>query len=460
VTATRAGGTVATAGGETAERLEREAARRFVAAAASLQERGQRERYRRLLEDAGEQATRALLAAEAEARVASNDERAVVTSLRARSTLAMVYAARAEDALHGAAQLSLSAQRAPTVEACDAGWRRVETLATSAEAFAGMAATVASALGQDARGAAARARSALSRAEAVAGAARRIVEQRNHAYTFHTDAGFSFGEGWYLAAAAVLAGVTIQIEPGGRVLEAETFLQQAGLTGLLRPYRPRPRAMKHLPEIVARAFRADPGAAQHKLRAALLGTEPIPARVADWVDRRLAPAREIDQKKVLVWIRDGVHHAHRNTTFAELEELTKRVRRAGLVPVLTGDALRGGEIPEGALDLILFWKDPIFGGADRRRAQLQFFEHLRAAHGLVGQLGVTTAGMDGPALLGLPTLYLTDAPNVRMRTWVGAVPDYRELVRESGYLEVVSAALSKWAFADSTQSVNCESSRM
>ena len=50
-----------------------------------------------------------------------------------------------------------------------------------------------------------------------------------------------------------------------------------------------------------------------------------------------------------------------------------------------------------------------------RRAQLQFFEHLRRAHGLVGQLGVTTAGMDGPALMGLPTMYLTDAPNVRMR---------------------------------------------
>jgi hypothetical protein len=447
VTTARSGGTLATAGDETAQRLEREAARRLVAATASLQERGQRERYRRLLEDAGEQATRALLAAEAEARAGGSEERAAATSLRARSTLAQIYAAQAEDALHGATQLSLSAQRAPTVEACDEGWRRVEALASSAEAFGGMAAAVASALGQDATGAAVRGRSALSRAEAAAGAARRIVEQRNHAYTFHTAAGFSFGEGWYLAAAAVLAGVTIQIEPGGGVLEAETFLEQAGLAGLLRPYRPRPRAMKHLPAIIARAFRADPGAAQRKLRAAWLGTAPVPEHVAAWVDHRLASAREIDGRKVLVWIRDAVHHAHRNTTFAELRELTKCVRRAGLVPVLTGDALRGREIPEGALDLMLFWKDPIFRRADRRRAQLQFFEHLRAAHGLVGQLGVTTAGMDGPALLGLPTVYLTDAPNLRMQAWVGAVPEYREVVRESGYLESVCAALSNWAGA-------------
>ena len=79
-----------------------------------------------------------------------------------------------------------------------------------------------------------------------------------------------------------------------------------------------------------------------------------------------------------------------------------------------------------------------------RRAQLQFFEHLRERHDLVGQLGVTTAGMDGPALLGLPTMYLTEAPNVRMREWVGAVPGYHEVARESGYLERVSRVLCEW----------------
>ena len=95
--------------------------------------------------------------------------------------------------------------------------------------------------------------------------------------------------------------------------------------------------------------------------------------------------------------------------------------------------------------MILFWKDPVFRKADSRRAQLQFFEHLRQAHALVGQVGVTTAGMDGPALMGLRTLYLTDAPNVRMREWVGAVPEYRELVRAPGYLEQIAHTLRDWA---------------
>jgi hypothetical protein len=80
-----------------------------------------------------------------------------------------------------------------------------------------------------------------------------------------------------------------------------------------------------------------------------------------------------------------------------------------------------------------------------RRAQLQFFEHLKRGHGLVGQLGVTTAGMDGPALLGLPTLYLTSAPNPRLGTWVGTVPGYQEIVRSDGYLDRVSDVLLRWA---------------
>jgi hypothetical protein len=211
----------------------------------------------------------------------------------------------------------------------------------------------------------------------------------------------------------------------------------------LQPYRSRPRANKHLPEIVARAFRADPLSAQRKLRAAFLGDAPMPQTVIDWADRKLAGVSA--GRKVLLWVRYGAHHPTRNTTYSELVELARRALAANLVPVLVGDAIRGGEIPSGAVDMTLFWKEPIFQGVDMRRAQLQFFEHLKGAHGLVGQLGVTTAGMDGPALMGLPTVYLTGAPNVRLGTWVGTVPGYREIVRGDGYLERVSDRLRRWA---------------
>ncbi len=360
------------------------------------------------------------------------------TASRARATLVRAYAARARDARTGAGQLSLGSQRAPTPEACDDGWRRVEAIVADAEASAVQATRLARIVDSRAAWTSARA------AEAAARDARRLVAERNHAYTFHADPGFSFGEGWHLAAAAVLAGVAIQIEPGKpQTAQAERFLRDAGLGARLQPYRSRPRASKQLTEIVAQGFRGGPHAAQRKLRAAFLGSAPIPPAVAEWTDRKLAGAAGAG-KKVLLWVRQSAHHPMRNTAHAELVELTRRTVARGLVPVLIGDAVPGGDVPPRAVDLTSFFRDPLFQGPTMRRAQLQLFEHLREAHGVVGQLGVTTAGMDGPALMGLPTTYLTDAPNVRMRAWVGAVPGYQEIVREDGYLERIDATLSRW----------------
>jgi hypothetical protein len=423
-----------------AELLERDAARSLADAleiVVALRGREHRERHRQLLMNAIEQAE----------RVVASSEGAPMR--RALSILARAHAARAEDALHGAGQLSLGAQRAPTPDACDDGWRRVETIVVAAEEAAAAAQAAARALREDSSAVANSARAAAERAAAAARAARSMIGARNDAYTFHTDAGFSFGEGWYIAAAAVLAGVAIQIERGksgqSALLQAERFLRDAGLSARLQPYRSRPRANKQTTDIVARAFRDDPLGAQEKVRAAFLGAAPIADAVSAFVDRKLSEHRDL--AKVLVWVRYGAHHPGRNTLRSELVELVRRATRAGLLPILVGDALRDGGVPEEAIDMTLFWKDPVFQSEDGRRAQLQFFEHLRAAHGVVGQLGVTTAGMDGPALMGMPTMYLTDATNVRMRAWVGAVPGYREIVRESGYLQTVSDALDAWARA-------------
>jgi hypothetical protein len=445
-----------------ANTLERKAAGILadaLARAAVLHLPGERDRHRRQLENAIDLASRALAGAAEQAEEAGGGARAMTS---AYSTLVQAHAARARDARHGAGQLSLSAQRAPTRAACDDGWHSVEAIVSVAEASALEATRLAVVLDD------APARKAARAAQAAAREARRIVDQRNHAYTFHADPGFSFGEGWYLAAAAVLAGVAIQIEPGQpQTAQAERFLRDAGLGSLLAPHRSRPRANKHLPEIVARAFRADPLSAQRKLRAAFLGDAPVSREIVHWVDGKLAGVSPT--RKVLLWVRYGKHHPTRNTTYPELVELARRALATGLVPILVGDAvrdaewsgepatgspalvrqasagrLRPNEIPREAIDLTLFWKEPIFQGADMRRAQLQFFEHLKQAHGLAGQLGVTTASMDGPALLGLPTMYLTDAPNPRLGTWVAAVPGYREIVRGSGYLDRISDELERW----------------
>lgn len=350
--------------------------------------------------------------------------------------LVRALGARAEDARYGAGQLSRGAQRAPTLEDCEDGWQRVEQIAGNAEEAALAAARFARLLDT------AKAREVARRAEMAAIAAREIVLERNRAYTFHADPGFSFGEGWYLAAAALLAGVPIQIKPGAaQELQAKRFLRDAGLEGSLRPYRPRPASPKHLTHIIAEAFHADAAEAQITLRAAFLGDKPPEASLRSWIDGQVGGN---PGQKVLLWVRTGDHDALRNTCFDELCQLSERVVNAGLTPIFFGDAVPADLIPTSGVDLTLCWKEPLFQGPDMRRAQLHLFEELRCRHGLVGQIGVTTAGMDGPALMGLPTLYLTQERNVRLGKWVGTVPGYQEVVRAPGYFEIIRTTLHQW----------------
>lgn len=350
--------------------------------------------------------------------------------------LIQAFAARAEDARYGAGQLSRGSQRAPTLEDCEDGWQRVEQIAGTAEEAALGAAGFTRLLDT------AKARAMARRAEVAAKAARNIVLERNRAYTFHADPGFSFGEGWYLAAAALFAGLSIQIRPGAaQEVQARRFLFDAGLDGALRPYRSRPASPKHLTHIIAEAFRADAQKAQCTLRAAFLGDESPSAALLSWIDGKVGGKPE---QKVLLWVRTGDHHVQRNTCFDELRQLSELVVNAGLTPIFFGDKVPLELVPPSAVNLALCWKETLFQGPEMRRAQLQLFEELRCRHGLVGQIGVTTAGMDGPALMGLPTLYLTQERNVRLGRWVGAVPGYQEVVREPGYLEIIRTTLHQW----------------
>ncbi|MDK9717688.1 MAG: hypothetical protein OEL57_07235 [Trichlorobacter sp.] len=350
--------------------------------------------------------------------------------------LVQAFGARAEDARYGAGQLSRGSQRAPTLEDCEDGWQRVEQIACTAEDAAFEAARFSRLLDTD------KAREIACRAEVAGKAARQIILERNRAYTFHADPCFSFGEGWYLTAAALFAGLSIQIRPGAvQELQARRFLFDAGLEGSLRPYRSRPASPKHLTHIIAEAFRADAPGAQRTLRAGFLGDEAPSAALLSWIDGKLGGKPE---QKVLLWVRTGDHHAQRNTCFDELRQLSELVVSAGLIPLFFGDNVPLELVPPSAVNLTLCWKEPLFQGPDMRRAQLHLFEELRCRHGLVGQIGVTTAGMDGPALMGLPTLYLTQERNVRLGKWVGAVPGYQEVVREPGYFEIIRTTLHHW----------------
>lgn len=358
--------------------------------------------------------------------------------LACRQSLLGVYCAFAEDARYGAGQLSRGAQRAPSEADCEDGWLRVEEIVCGAEEVAKRARALANL--EDST----TARKLADSTERSAWAARSLTEGRNRAYTFHTDAAFSFGEGWYAAAAAVLARATLQLEPGQKhTLAAERFLLDAGLGGQLRPYLPRPRANKALPLLVADAFQTNPSAAQTRLRTAFLARRDEVQAVRTWLREKLG--QPASRRAVLIWIRTGAHDAHRNSTADELRTLCLLAQQTQLSPILIGDGLGAMPLPRGALDLTLFWKESLFQGLFMRRAQLELFECLRETWSVVGQCGVTTADMDGPALLGLPTLYLTDEPNVRLGRWVGAVPGYEEVVRDGHHEERVKRRFGTWA---------------
>jgi len=356
----------------------------------------------------------------------------------ARWILLRAQTCRAEDARYGAGQLARGAQRAPTSEDCEDGWQRVADIVADSQIAAADAERHATGLNQ-------------SRASRLAGQAARsarlaqmLLEERNHAYTFHADPKFSFGEGWYVTAAATLGAIQIQVEPDQpQTLATLHFIQQAGLMASVVPYRARPRANKALPDLIARGFGVDPHAAQARVRRAFLGDEPIPEAIQHFAAHAMSQVKS--GKKVLLWVRYGAHHPLRNTSHAELVDLCHAALARGLSPVLVGDGLRGVGIPEQACDLTLFWKLPLFQGVTLRRAQLQLFEVLRAEYSVVGQMGVTTAGMDGPALIGLPTAYFTDEPNVRLGKWVGTVPEYQEIVRDEAFHERIGGVLDHWS---------------
>ncbi len=245
-----------------------------------------------------------------------------------------------------------------------------------------------------------------------------------------------------VTAAALFAGLAIQIKPGAT---QEVQVRRCPLRGrggrIPAPLSPRPASPKHLTHIIAEAFRADVPGAQHTLRAGFLGDESLSAALRSWIDGKVG---RTPGQKVLLWVRTGDHHAQRNTCFDELRQLAELVVHAGLTPIFFGDNAPLELVPPGAVNLTLCWKEPLFQGPDMRRAQLHLFEELRCRHGLVGQIGVTTAGMDGPALMGLATLYLTQERNVRLGKWVGAVPGYQEVVREPGYFEIIRTTLQLW----------------
>ncbi|MDX6743925.1 hypothetical protein [Actinocorallia sp. A-T 12471] len=204
-------------------------------------------------------------------------------------------------------------------------------------------------------------------------------------------------------------------------------------------------AIGNATRLVAAAYKTmSPAKATAALQAAWLpqGWEtgaaslvPHGETIAQWVARK-----RFDKSKAyaFLWFRRsgalGGAHPELDTCVTATRDLIKTIKRNGLIEnaaiVLVGDAGHG--ITDGVdIDLTEYWNDkrsPFISGD--RRMQLALFAYLVKAGYNLMNIGMRSGALEGPALLGVRTVYLEEIYNLqegRMDQWQGVVPGYRRI---------------------------------
>jgi hypothetical protein len=233
----------------------------------------------------------------------------------------------------------------------------------------------------------------------------------------------SFGEVFHVAAAAILNEhvkwrVKHETDEHRRTTQ---FLEECSLgREHLQVSRQRRNSTKAT-TIVAEAFKKSAADSQKLLRDSWLPTSLDRSGIQAFCDKRLA---SIDGMKVLLWNRDRDYEPERNTSPMLLEQLSQLAHDCRMVPLIVGSCPT--RIPPNSYDLTGHWRQP---GIKTYREQLAFFDELREKYSALGSIGNRSGAMDGPALLGLRTLYLEDGKlkgkKQRMEQWICAIPNYK-----------------------------------
>jgi hypothetical protein len=129
------------------------------------------------------------------------------------------------------------------------------------------------------------------------------------------------------------------------------------------------------------------------------------------------------KKYVLVWIRNGGYKVERNITSLALKQLEKAVKELGYDPIYIGEKIENIDAHQ---NLIEYYKDSIFT-INRIRRQLWMFKLLQE-NCVICATGMMSGGIDGPAFLGMPTIYFAkeDATG-RMKQLDGVIPRYHHI---------------------------------
>lgn len=241
----------------------------------------------------------------------------------------------------------------------------------------------------------------------------------------------SFGEAYHVCAAAILdenvkwCVVEVKSQEKDRAKAAEEFLKahaENRKTECEQYKQCNNKSTTLATRIVAKAFEECSNNAVAKLREKWLPSNVQPSGET-FAEKWLT---DISRKKVLIWNRARDYQSERNTSLCLLNQLFSLVAEANLFPILFGHPI---EAPRSPCNLTELWREPEL---ESHMAQLSFVNLLRDKYNLVGSIGNRSGGMDGHALLGLPTLYLEASTALgcnqeRMKQWVDVVPGYKRL---------------------------------
>lgn len=160
--------------------------------------------------------------------------------------------------------------------------------------------------------------------------------------------------------------------------------------------------------------------------------------LAEWV-RRMFPEGSSASYALLWFRRSGARggaHRELDTSVSATSDLITALRASTFIKnlriVIIGDSGHGLSAPEIDVDLTEYWKDQRspFYNAPTRHNQLALFGYLKKSGFNVLSIGMRSGGMEGPALLGIRTIYMQEVLNFqegRMEHWEGKVPGYQRV---------------------------------
>jgi hypothetical protein len=255
-----------------------------------------------------------------------------------------------------------------------------------------------------------------------------VTELENEVLTCNTK---SFGEAYHVCGAVIFRPgslwKTIAGKPASRTLAASFIQKFSDVPEATNDCKS--NAWKST-EIITDSFRlmAETSARQI-LRDAWLGYPLDEQPLRDLAQKRLS---SLSGQKILIWNRDRKgaklpYEGERDTSPRLRDQLIRLVKESRYIPVIVGHRIATPETSRerAACHLTELWNEP---GISTHLEQLRFFEHIKNRYQVAGSIGNRSGGMDGPALLGMPTLYLEDpftAKARRMEQWTRCMSNYK-----------------------------------